>query len=782
MKVSLMRWVVQHPWWVLISTLLLTLLAAQNLQKLELNNDLRSLFGQGNPAYERYQQLEDTFVTGESVMFALHPHDNNVFTRETLSAIEALTERAWQMKGSLRVDSLSNYQHTESVGEDDLMVDYLVRDAETLTDQELQRIRDIALSEKTLVNSVVSEEGHVTSVVVTVQTAENQKDAPIIAEEARQIRDTFRERYPDIDFYLTGTVVFSDAMSKSSMESINRILPYALIAVLISFTVLLRSFTGTFATLVIVGLSTSSAMGLAVWWGVNFQPITMFSPAIILTLAVADCLHILVTYNHEQRRGLGKADAMVESMRINYQPVMLTSVTTAIGFMGLNASESPPFREMGNIVAVGVMIAFVLSLTLLPAIMMIIPSKVPPQKEDRGQKWMEAFARWVIRFRTQLLVGIGILVAMMASLVPLNEFNDVWSDYFDETYDVRRANDFIMKELTGMHRMEVAIPSTGDNSIHELDYLRNLEKFAEWINQQEKVVTAVPFSELTKRLNKTMHAGEASFYKIPESKQLAAQYLLLYEMSLPFGLDLQNQVSFDKSETLFVIGLRDLTSNEVLETSERINAWIKENLPDYMQTQVTGIDVVFSGVGKRNAISMIWGTFMALVVISVCLMIALRSFRYGLISLLPNLLPALTAFGVWGLINGQLDLATSVVTCMTLGVVVDDTVHFLSKYVRARREQHLNAEQAVFYAFKTVGLALVSTSIILVVCFGVQSFSHFGPSASMGILTSITIFLALFVDFLFFVPFLLAVDGYKDSKEAKKEAEKSDAEESKIAA
>ena len=759
MQLSIMRWTVNHPWIVLLLTIGFFGAAAYQLKSFSVDNDVRALFNDDNPLYIKFKNLEDTFTTGDTIMFGIEPSTQDVFNPETLKIVEELTARGWEMQGSLRVDSLANFQHTQSVGEDDLLVDYLIPEDIELTSENLAKIKSIALNEKSLVNSIVSSTGHVTAVTVTIQADVKRQFAPEVSDEARNIVAEFKQRYPDTNFYLTGSVIFSDAMAQASNESIEKVMPYALAAVVIAFTIILRSFAGTIATLLLVSMSNTSTMGLAAWAGVVFQPITMFAPVIILTLAVADCLHILVSYDHLQREGNNKKDAMLESMRINFQPIMLTSITTAIGFLGMNASDSPPFQELGNMVAVGVMIAFILSLTFLPAIMMLLPAKRPPEREDVAQVWMEAFARKVIQYKKQLLISMSIILVTIGAMTPLNEFNDVWTKYFDESYQVRVDNEFLMTELAGMHRFEISIPSKGENGIHDVEYLEKLEEFSAWLQSQEKIVAAVPFSELHKRLNRTMHAGKDEFYILPDEKALAAQYFLLYEMSLPMGLDIQNQVSFDKTNTRYIITMRDLTSNEVRETGLRIDQWIEENFPDYMQAQATGIDYIMSGVGKRNAVSMISGTFLALVLISACIMLAIRSFRYGMISLLPNLLPALTAFGTWALIDGKLNLASSVVACLTIGIVVDDTVHLLSKYVRARREQNYSAEEAVFYAFRTVGVALVFTSIILVACFGVQAFSHFGPSATLGLLTSITIFFALVVDFLFFVPFLLVFDA-----------------------
>ena len=176
--------------------------------------------------------------------------------------------------------------------------------------------------------------------------------------------------------------------------------------------------------------------------------------------------------------------------------------------------------------------------------------------------------------------------------------------------------------------------------------------------------------------------------------------------------------------------------------------------------------IMFAHIGMKNIISMISGTTIALFLISLILVFALKSWRYGLLSLIPNLVPAGMAFGIWALVSGEIGLALSVVTAMTLGIVVDDTIHFLSKYLRARREKGLGAEDAVRYAFSTVGVALWVTSVALVAGFLVLATSSFKLNSGMGLLTAIVIAIALIVDFLLLPPLLIKFDAWlnKDIK------------------
>jgi predicted RND superfamily exporter protein len=254
-----------------------------------------------------------------------------------------------------------------------------------------------------------------------------------------------------------------------------------------------------------------------------------------------------------------------------------------------------------------------------------------------------------------------------------------------------------------------------------------------------------------------MHGDNAEWYKLPESREMAAQYLLLYEMSLPYGLDLNDQINIDKSGIRVIATLESLSSNQMMVVEERVNQWLAQNMSQY-KVDLASPTLMFAHIGKRNIVQMIIGSVVALTLISFLLLFAFKSVKLGLISLIPNLIPAGIAFGIWSLIDGRVGLGLSVVTGLTLGIVVDDTVHFISKYKRARTEMGLSSEDAVRYAFSTVGVALWITSAVLIAGFMVLSLSHFTMNGEMGLMTAITIAVALFLDLLFLTPLLMSLE------------------------
>jgi len=751
------EWLVRWRYPVLIATLILVAAAAGGLRFIGFKTDYRVFFSADNPQLQAFEQLQNTYTKSDNILFVLAPRDGNVFTPATLSSVARLTEAAWQIPYSIRVDSLSNYQHTEADG-DDLIVADLVPDADRLDAAQLQRIRDIAVREPLLVNRLISPDGSVTGVNVTIQLPDQDsgKEVPEITAFARRLVEEVRAENPELDVYLTGMVIMNNSFPEVSIHDQQTLVPLMFAVVILTLVLLLRSFTGTVSTFLVIVFSIVTAMGLTGWLGIALTPPSASSPTIILTLAVADCVHILVSFLHAMRRGMDKAGAMVDSLRINLQPIFLTSLTTVIGFMSMNFSDAPPFRDLGNIVAMGVTAAFVFSVTFLPALMLVLPVRVKPSVAEHTQR-VDRFAEFVIARRRLLFWGTGMAVIVLIAFVPRNELNDEFIKYFDTSVPFRTDTEFATTRLTGLYTIEYSLGTGAPGGISEPEFLREVERFAEWYRQQPGVLHVNSLTDIMRRLNRNMHADDPQWYRLPDERDLAAQYLLLYEMSLPYGLDLNNQIDIDKSATRLVVSMESVSSNELLATERRAQEWLHEHAP-HMKSDGASPSVMFAYIGQRNIRSMLTGTSLALVLISLILIFALRSLKIGLVSLIPNLTPAAMGFGLWGMFYGQVGLGLSVVMGMTLGIVVDDTVHFLSKYLRARREQGLGAQDAVRYAFHTVGIALFVTTLVLIAGFMVLTQSAFKLNADMGLLTAVTIGIALVVDFIFLPPLLMKFD------------------------
>ena len=751
------QFVIKRPYLVFFALTIVILLLSARLPQLTVTSDLRVYFSKDNPQLQAFELTEATYGKQDNIVFFIAPYEGDIFHKRILSLVHELTERGWRFPYARRVNSLSNYQHTYAE-EDTVTTEFLINSPDSLTEEKIKAIKDTALSEIYLVNNIVAKDGRATAIEILIDLpSDSQKGNNVATQHAREVLAEFRDRYPDVEIRITGSAPANVQLEEAVQQDLRQLVITSYLIIIIGLLIFLRSITGTFITVLTITGAILGTMGIYAWLGRTLTPVAGFVPSIVMTIAVADSVHILVSYFYERRQGFTKQRAVHEALRINALPVFITTVTTIIGVLMLNFSDSPPYRDLGNMIAIGVAFAYVFTMLLIPALLIILPTKQIIKHQLFHQN-MNLFADWVIQHRRKLLYGIGISVAICTIFISNNSLTERWHNYFDHTFDERQAIEAINSRLSGAHIFRYSVDTHISDGINDPAYLQALDRFTQWYRQQEGVAYAASISDTLKRLNKNMHNDNPGWYRLPEKRDLTAQYLLLYELSLPLGLGLDNSINQRRSATQMLVMLKKTDSEKLLEIDRRARAWAAENTPTLLVEEATGLDMVFANINHRNIRSLLKGTALALILISFILIGVLRSVRLGLISMLPNLAPAALAYGTWGLLVGEIDLSASVVITMTLGIVVDDTVHFLTKYMRARREKGLDASEGIRYAFNTVGVALTITTTVLVSGFLVLAFSHFSPTSTTGTLLALTLSFALLVDFLLLPPLLMTFD------------------------
>ena len=728
------------------------------VQFITITNDYRSLFEDDNPQLLAFDALEDTYAASNIALIAVAPETGSVFTREALGAIEELSEAAWGAPHSIRVDSLTNYSHSEAF-EDDLIVGPLVIDALELSDDELARVETVALDAPDLAGRLVAYDGRVGGVAITFALPEDPDAAVVeITDYLNGVLAEARASHPTLAYYMTGDVVLNRAFADATKDDLLTFAPIVLLVIVVVTVALLRSALGTLAIIGVLGFIVNSTMGFAGWIGTVLNPANSGVAIIVMTVAIAHSVHIVTATLAGLGRGLSKDEAIAASLRSNAYPVLLTTVTTAIGFLSLNSSDSPAFHVLGNLVAFGVVCAFIYSMTLLPAVLCVLPLRARSAR-SRQAEFFERFGAFVVARRRYLLLAMCLLIAVLAAGIPRIELTDNWTRYLDDRYEFRRDTDFVIENLTGMETLEYSLRSGREGGITDPEYLSTVDAFAEWYRGQPEVTHVQAFPDTMKRLNKNMHGDDPEFYRLPDDPELAAQYLLLYELSLPFGSDLNNRIDVAKSATRLTVVLRSLSARQQRELDARAQAWLESNAPSLL-TEASGVSIVFAHLSQRNVDSMLVGTLIAMGLISLILLLVFRNVRLGLLSLIPNLIPLVMSFGLWGYLVGRVGLAASVMAAMAFGIIVDDTIHFLSKYMRARREGE-SPQEAVRSTFRVVGQALWTTTAVLAAGFLVFASSGFEVSWSLGLLVTLTMALALLADFLLLPPLLMVIDRRK---------------------
>ena len=702
-----------------------------------------------------FEQIEADFNKQDTLVFLIEAEDGrSVLSPDVVSFIHNLTEAAWTIPFARRVNSLTNHQRIESEG-DDLLVEDLIPEI-SLTPSEYKNIESYIDSSIRLKNFLISEDKTLTLVTVALSLPTGDEAA------TKHLVDYTREMLSNMDqthvqVQLFGSAVINLALAEAVERDMGLLIPgsYLLIFILIFF--LTRSLSGTFSALTLTLLTVAAVFGILGWYGKLLTPVVGAVPSMIMIIVIADCMHLLTSYHHGLRNGHKKSRALELAMESNIRPVIVTSVTTAVGLLCLNFSESPPYRDLGNLVAMGALIAGLLSLTWFPALLSVLPAPVLSQKTNQYiPDLLNHYSDYLVKKNYVAVTLIVILILLAGTGLSKLHFNEQWHQYYDETFAVRKALDTQNERLYGVNFIQYVVSADEADGIYSEEYQHQLAELTDWIRQQKNVGYVDSFTEQLREIHHKLNGETQEHGALPDNRELIAQSLLVYELSLPYGAGLEDYINIDKSATRLTVHLHKSTSKE-LTSLDQIILGRASGMSALTLSEGSGLDMIFAQISDRNSESLLKGTLLALVLISTILIVLLRSFRLGLISLVPNVLPAVMAYGLWGFINGRVDLGLSIVACMGLGLVVDDTVHFLSKYQFARKQGN-SAEQAVRYAFSTVGVAMVITTAALFSGFALLAFSSFSPTQGMGILLALTVIFALLIDFILLPVLLLRYD------------------------
>ena len=436
------EWVIRKRWWVIVGTLSLAMLAGYGAKNLAFNTDYHVFFSDDNPQLKAFDALNNKYTQDDNVFITIVPKDGKVFTKSTLSAIEDLVSQAWKTPFSSRVDAITNFQHTRAV-EDDLYVDDLLYNTSEKTDEEIVEAMKIAVKEPILRNRLINEDASITAVNITVMLpGEVMGEDVQVAQYVRQIVAEFEQNNPNLDTYLSGMIMLSGAFGEAAQNDMSTLMPAMFLGIILLMFLTTRSIPGTISTVVVLMLSIITGMGIAGWMGIELTAPSSATPIMIMSLAIADSIHILITMLQNMRIGMGKKEAIVESLRVNFMPVFITSLTTVIGFLTMNFSDAPPFHDMGNITAIGITGAFIFSILTLPALMSILPVRVKVRPQTAQKTGLIGkLAEFVIQHNKKLVWASAFAVIGISSLVFKNELNDEFIKYFDESIEFRRDTD-----------------------------------------------------------------------------------------------------------------------------------------------------------------------------------------------------------------------------------------------------------------------------------------------------------------------------------------------------
>jgi len=742
-------------------TIVLSLLTfvgvAFGMTKATFSSDYRIFFGEEDPRRQAFDELETVFTKTDNIVFVVKPKDGSVFSPEPIAAIQDLTDGGWKLPHATRVDSLANYQYAYSEDEDIVVESLVFAPAAELLPEDFPELEKRASGDPLLEGGLLAQDHEAAGVNVTLRLpGEDPSEVIESADAARKLADAIQAEHPSVEIRLSGMALMNEAFMEASIQDMSKIVPVMYVVMIVVLGLMLRSALATGAIVVIVALCSGITIGLAGWLGYPLTPPTASAPTVVLTLAVADGVHLFSSMQASRRAGVSKNEAIIEALRANLRPIILTSLTTAIGFLCLNFAEAPPYWHLGNMTAAGIAAALIYSVTLLPALLSLLPIGVSPAR--RGyQAGFDGLSRWVTKHRHKLVMGAAVTTLVLGFSATKLESNDQFVDYFDDSIQFRPDTLYMMDNLAGIYTVEYRVEAGGEEAIHEPEYLATLDGFSQWLRAQPEVTYVYSYADVIKRINKTMHDDDPAFDKVPDNREAAAQELMLWEMSLPMGLDLNDRVDIARASTRVSVTLTDISSAQLRDFITRSEGWLADNAPEAMHARATSPVVIFTQLSHENTKSMMVGNFVSLALISVCLVLALGSLRLGLVSVIPNLMPIVFGYGLWALLFAEINIVASIAGTVCLGIIVDDTIHVLSKYQLARRDG-LDASEALRRTLGTVGPALVATTAVLAFGFGVLTQSGFEMNSVLGLLVVMVVVFALLADLLV-LPALLVLFG-----------------------
>jgi hypothetical protein len=722
-----------------------------------------AILSEDDPYRQEVEQVDLDFPPSTGAIIAFMPASGDIFTVESLRVMEELTERYVEVDSAVSVGSLIN-RRLNAVDADRLNRDYLIPDIATLTEQDLREIREVALADEDLTSTMLSDEGDMALAIIKYRASpDDQPTRRQIAQSIVDLRDSLREKHPQMGTFVLGRALFELDSYKAQIKDRTYLAPLVLITNVLLLWYCLRSVAFSLCVMLVSFATIALTMGTMGWANIPFNQISNMGPLVVLTIAFADSIHIVSVYLQGLRQSLSKVDAMRESLAVNLQPVTLATVTTTMGFLSLNYCSSPGIYGFGNVVAIGVVWAFVLTFTLLPALILLVPvRKVPQPLGVRGL--MNAIAELVERHGKPLLVGGGILIVATLAMLPMNKVDFSQFSFVDKESDFHKVFNALSEKIGNDQSLVFSINSGSYYGIAEPEFLDAIESFSQWLETQPEATYVTSYTKFLKIQNMAENDNDEAFKVLPTDNLQIIDYLVGYQLVQEIEPNLEPIFNPDYSAIRLVIGTSNLSNTQLVEFNERIENWLEENLDPAYKVMHGDNSILFARLEYSISVQLLEGFALSFLLITLTMLIGLRSIRYGLLSIIPNLFPATIVFGFWGLFVGELSPYILMLFSISIGLVVDDSVHVLSKYIHARR--HGSApEPAVRYSLDKAGSAITITTLSLAVGTLVLLFSNTYYYQNVALLLTPIIVVALLLDLLYLPPLLVRFDRWIERKQ-----------------
>ena len=736
-------------------------LLATGLTKLTFNPDLETYFPEGHPAVIRYNEIDDMFIPTDNLIIAVHSNEGTLFNGDSLKVIEELTRKSWTIPYSVRVDSLTNYSYVKSVN-DDLIVEPFIEEAEKKSIEFIEKRKDLIAGEDIIYKSLISEDKKtsVVSIIVDPPGPNKEDQNSELINYILGFIEPIKESNENLDIRLLGNPYLDYISPRIVKAEMPVVMPLMLLLIFLIVFLMIRSYAAVLATFIVILMSLIATFGSIGLLGNPLNQMVSTIPILIITLALADCIHLFSIYFQNRIKGISSKESMEKSLEMNIQPLFLTTISTCIGFLCLNFIEVTPLRDLGNAVAIGIGFAFIFTIFFIAPIVSFFEVKTA-SKVTKQTRFSTSVGSFILKNGNKLIFSITSISFLILLCIPMNELDENPTQMYAEGFTSFSSDTLWLDEKLSVTFPVNFLATNEEGQVSDPDFLKILDKFSVWLEEREQVNHVTSLANNMKNLNKSMHGDDPEWKKIPENADLSAQYLFFYEMSLPMGLDLNSSISQDRKSTKISATLKDMSANEFKEFNNEVLGYLQQNNLENMISEPSSFRVIFTYMVEAIVNSLLYGLFIGILLITLIIGLFFRSYLLPALSIFPNILPIGMGFGLWGLFVGDVGFMVAVGMGSTLGVIVDFTVHFLSKYELARKEFKKSVEESVIYSFETVGFALIIMTVVLALGFSVLNLVTFIPIQDFAKFSVICFTGGLIINFLFLPNLLMKFDKRK---------------------
>ena len=761
MTIDLGTFLVQKRLLLGLFTVLIGAVVALGIAKTEQDNSSDAILAQNDPYKAEIDLNRAEFPSSPSILFAFEGQPD-VFNVEALRAMEALNQRYLEVDAAVAVASLLNYPLNDADSAA-LGRRYLIPELQGVTPEVLRTARDVAVADEDLTKRILAKDGSMALATVKYSLPKDTQAANIaLADSAIRLRDSLRENYPSVNVYVVGSPLYMRD-SKMAAERDNRVLfPLVMIIGVGLLWFCLKSLTASICLFVLTATTLAMTLGTHAWLGIPLNQISRLGPLVVFIIALADGIHVVSIYAQELHKGLDRVAAMTRSLQINLRPVTLATITTTMGFLSLNFSSSPAIFGFGNIIAMGVIWAFVLTFTLLPTLILLLPMHKVPKPLGVG-----GFIRWmtqlVEKHHQPLYWGSWVLIITTLALLPMNKLDFNPNSFIDEGSDAHYVLEALRDRIGNDKSLVYVIRSNEYYGITKPEFLEDVNFFTEWLEIQPETNFVATYTDYLRARNKADHDDDEAWDRLPTDQLTIIDYLVGYQLVQEIEPSLQPMFNNDYSGVRLIVGTSNLSNNDILEFAGRIDAWAASNVsPEFKITRADNT-ILRARINSVLSLELMQGFAMSFLLITLTMLVGLRSVRYGVLSLLPNLFPATIVFGFWGLFIGELGPYNLMLFSISIGLVVDDSVHVLSKYIAAKRDGN-GVQEAIRYSMDKAGSAITITTASLALGTFMLVFSNTEIFQNVALLITPIIVVALFLDLLFLPPLLMRFDRWLDRR------------------